>query len=678
MQIRDLRIGQKLVLVLVVVILAAFLLAGFVVRGMGNHYADETASTTAAGMNAQVVQMIDAYADELDDSAKRLLGAMNLGFPERFRLDESATMRVGDRVVPTLYNGMRVVNLDFGFVDRMAAHTHVAATVFVRDGKDFVRVATSVKQQDGNRALGTLLDPQEAAYGKLLAGETFSGLTQLFGRPFYASYSPLKEGNKVIGALFIGIDAHESLKVLSERIQAIRLGKTGYVFVVDANQGVKSYGHFVVHPTLQGRNALEILDADGRPFVQTMLENKKGEVRYAWKQEGRSLASDGIAAFALYPEFGWLVATRADVAELSRGVQMLEWVILATCLGLLILMPLGIAGVVKGLVARPLTELQDFCNALERTHDFTLPPPRHGNDEVGQTTEAVVRLLNALRVTFGQILANVARVDEAARSLLASAQDAARSSGQASDSASAMAASVEQLSVGINQISDSANEAASLSREAGLRSQEGGKTILDATTEMNAIAEKVRATASAITALGEESRQISGIVSVIKGVAEQTNLLALNAAIEAARAGEAGRGFAVVADEVRKLAERTTQATMQIAGVTGSIQQRADQAVNAMSEAVEQVENGAALATQAGVAINDIRAGSERVVEVVRQITDSLAESSAASQNMAVQTERVAQVAEESSHAGQQSLQAVDSLGGLTREMRAAVGRFRI
>ncbi|MGE5386897.1 MAG: methyl-accepting chemotaxis protein, partial [Betaproteobacteria bacterium] len=146
----------------------------------------------------------------------------------------------------------------------------------------------------------------------------------------------------------------------------------------------------------------------------------------------------------------------------------------------------------------------------------------------------------------------------------------------------------------------------------------------------------------------------------------------------AARAGEAGRGFAVVADEVRKLAERTTLATAEIAKVTGSIHQRAEQAVDAMAEAVEQVELGAALSTQAGAAISDIRSSSERVVEVVRQITDALSESSAASQNMANQTERVARVAEESDHGAQVSAQAASNLEKLTGEMRNMVGRFRI
>jgi len=606
------------------------------------------------------------------------MGAMGLGYTERFRLDETATVRVGELNVPTLYNGARVINLDFSYVDRLAAQTKSAATVFVRSGNDLVRVTTSLKKEDGSRAIGTPLDQKHPAYAKLMAGESTYGMARLFGRDYYTKYQPIMDGSKVIGALFVGVDFTEALEKLRQRIRAIKLGETGYAFVINAKEGDKEYGHFIVHPALEGKNGLEVQDVRGKFLIREIMEKKKGEVRYLWKRAGASSAAESLMAADTFAGFNWLIGTRADIDELSKGVAALEWAMLVAGLVLFIALPLLIAIVVKRLVGRPLAELQNFCSELERTHDFTLKAPSHGGDEVGQTTEAVLRLLGFLRLSFGQILQSISRVEEASRSLMDSARETAKDSGLSSDSASDMAASVEELSVGISQISDSANEAAVLSRDAGARSQEGGKTILAATAEMNAIADKVRSTSMAITALGEESRQISGIVSVIKEVAEQTNLLALNAAIEAARAGEAGRGFAVVADEVRKLAERTTQATGQIASVTGSIQQRSDQAVSAMSDAMAQVERGAALATEAGEAINEIRTGSERVVEVVRQITDSLSESSAASQNIANQTEKVAHVAEESNHAAQQSLQSVENLEKLTREVRQTVGKFKI
>ncbi|MEI7431347.1 MAG: methyl-accepting chemotaxis protein [Betaproteobacteria bacterium] len=375
---------------------------------------------------------------------------------------------------------------------------------------------------------------------------------------------------------------------------------------------------------------------------------------------------------------GWLVGSRADVDELSKGVIAMEWAALIAGLVMLIALPIIIFFFVQRLVVKPLSELQNFCEQVEQTKDFTLRTPVHGEDEVGKTADSVARLLNALREAFTQILERVKRLESASTDLTSSAEVTATNSESASDSASAMAASVQELSVGINQISDSANEASNISIEAGKQSSEGGKIILDTTHEMNSIALSMKSTSEVISDLGEETKKISGIVDVITDVAEQTNLLALNAAIEAARAGETGRGFAVVADEVRKLAERTRKATDEISGVIGSIQLRSDQAVASMSETMSQIEKGEALATQAGIAINEIRSGSGRVVEVVRLITESLVESNAASQSMANQTERVAQVAEESNHAAKRSKVSADEVVKISQEVRDTVQQFKI
>ncbi|MGE5386954.1 MAG: methyl-accepting chemotaxis protein, partial [Betaproteobacteria bacterium] len=522
MQINRLRIGQKLVLVLGLAILVSFLIAGIIVGRIGNHYANDTASDSAETINGQVINMVEVFASELEHSADLLIGSLGLGYPDRFRLDESATTRVGERTVPALYSGQRPVSLDYGFIDRLTAQTKSVATIFARDGNDFVRITTSLKKEDGARAVGTVLDQKHPAYAKLIAGESYRGMAKLFGRSYFTKYQPIKEGNRVIGVLFVGVDFTDALAKLREQIKSVRLGETGYVFVVNANAADKEYGNFVVHPTLEGKSALEVQDARGKFMVKEMLEKKKGEVRYLWQRPNTSGASESLAVVAMFPEFDWMVATRADISELSRSVNAVQWAMLVVGLVLLIALPLLVFVAVRRLVTTPLGELRNFCAEIERSKDFTLRPPQHGEDEVGQTTDSVTRLLKVLRQTFTDLLEDIHKVDEASRSMSSTARETARNSGQASDSASAMAASVEELSVGINHIASSANEAAELSRDAGLRSQEGGKTILDATAEMNAIADKVRHTSSAITSLGEESRQISGIVAVIKEVAEQT------------------------------------------------------------------------------------------------------------------------------------------------------------
>ena len=329
-------------------------------------------------------------------------------------------------------------------------------------------------------------------------------------------------------------------------------------------------------------------------------------------------------------------------------------------------------------VTVPLNQMRSTITEVEKNGDFTRRIPVSADDEVGQTANSFNQLMSVLQQTLSQVLDSVTKVSGAALSLSAASGQVASSSSSQSEATSSMAAAVEQMTVSINHVSDSAREAVEISRKSGKLSTEGGEVIHQAASEMSQIAETVRHTAQAIEELDQHSNQISSIVQVIKEVADQTNLLALNAAIEAARAGEQGRGFAVVADEVRKLAERTTKATEEITQMIAAMQHSAKAAVSTMETAVDQVGGGVALANQAGSAIIQIKDGAEQVVGVVNDISSALAEQSSASNDIAAQVEKVAQMTEENSAAANESANAANNLQELANNMRTAVSRFKI
>jgi len=353
------------------------------------------------------------------------------------------------------------------------------------------------------------------------------------------------------------------------------------------------------------------------------------------------------------------------------------WISVIT-LGLGLLIGLLIAVHTIRSITLPLDEMQALITRAARDKDFTGSIRIRSQDEVGLTAEAFNDLLRALQQSLGDVRHEIVKVDEATTTLSQAASQAAQASAATSESSSSMAASLEELSVSITSVSDHTREALALANQAGEHSETGGSVIGSAVAAMADIAVEVRSVGVTISELGQHSDRISSVVQVIKDVADQTNLLALNAAIEAARAGEQGRGFAVVADEVRKLAERTSKATGEIGAMIGDIQSRSKSAVLAMDGAISRLENGSELANRAGQAIAAIRSANSEVQRVFADIDEAMHEQGAASYDIAQKVEQVAQASEQSSVSVGISASEAANIHDLTNSMRATVERFKI
>jgi methyl-accepting chemotaxis protein len=269
-------------------------------------------------------------------------------------------------------------------------------------------------------------------------------------------------------------------------------------------------------------------------------------------------------------------------------------------------------------------------------------------------------------------------VAQAAAQLSAASRQLASSSQRQSEAAVATASAVEQVTLSMSQVSDHAKQAHALSGQSGEHSTRGGEVIHRVVADMTAIAESVGRSSDVIQGLDRYSAEIQSIVNVITDIAEQTNLLALNAAIEAARAGEQGRGFAVVADEVRKLAERTSQSTKQIADIVSNIRTGTQNAVASMSEGVEKVAAGVSLTHQAGVSIDQIKGSSAQVVTAVADISSALEEQSSTAAEIARHVENIARMAEENSTAVQQADRTAAEVARLGAALQTTVGYFKV
>jgi methyl-accepting chemotaxis protein len=310
--------------------------------------------------------------------------------------------------------------------------------------------------------------------------------------------------------------------------------------------------------------------------------------------------------------------------------------------------------------------------------DLTRPVPSGGNDEAGRLLSAFSRMQEALRTMVSGAQRSAQELARAAENLRTAAHQSAAATEAQSEAASGMAAAVEQMSVSIDHVRDNARDARGTAARAGEESRAGGDVVHSSAGEMQHIATAVNEAAGVIRELEAYSNEISAIINVIREVADQTNLLALNAAIEAARAGEQGRGFAVVADEVRKLAERTTESTHTIANVIDKVQAGARRAAVEMENGVARVNQGVSLAHQAGDSITGIQASTEQVGAAIADIGTALDEQSAASQEITRGVERIASMSEENSASVRQTSAAAERLHDLAGQLESSVARFRV
>ncbi len=299
-------------------------------------------------------------------------------------------------------------------------------------------------------------------------------------------------------------------------------------------------------------------------------------------------------------------------------------------------------------------------------------------DETGELLRSLADMQEKLRGMISGLNGSACELSRMSEELAGSSGRIVKGTSEQHDSASSMAASIEQMSVSINVVSENATDADDAVGESSALTRKGKKTLLEMDAAMQKISSAVNESAQIIENLGRESARISEIVNVIKDIADQTNLLALNAAIEAARAGEQGRGFAVVADEVRKLAERTANSTQEITEMIQSIQGKTEGAVNSMKEGVEVVGRGTSMTAEAAAVMGDVELKSSQVSSKVSEISAALKEQGMASHEIATHVEKIAQMAEQNTNASRNVAESADRMKSLVANLEGMVSQFTV
>ncbi|XKV48720.1 methyl-accepting chemotaxis protein [Pseudomonas sp. nanlin1] len=606
-----------------------------------------------------LADQLNTFHSSLRDSTQRLSGLFEKRFSSGLRVDASQSVSVGSAQTPALLLDGQPLNNDFREVDEFRQMTAGVATVFVRSGDDFYRISTSLSKQDGTRAIGTMLDHQHPAYTRLLAGQNYIGRAVLFDRSYMTQYTPVRDAaGKVTAVLFVGFDYTDAQNVQFDNLKNFRIGKTGSLSLLDEQ------GRWLVPPA-----GVKALDEASKTL--RALSGQPGQGVY-WN-DGENVIYSVAMPFEGGP---WSVLASMPEEEISEvtwhvGKQLAFGSLLA------MLIAVGAAVWLLRSKLRPLSDLVRQAEALG-AGDLDARLNVSSNDEIGQLARSFNQMGEALSTMVVHIRNAAQEVSGRAQALSGLSSGAYEGMEQQSGEITSMAGAVEEFSATSLNIADNMGNTERMAQDNAQQTRIGRSSMEEASSSLQQIAGSLSSTADVINTLGQRSQEIGGIVSVITSIAEQTNLLALNAAIEAARAGEQGRGFAVVADEVRSLASRTRQATDEISGMINNIQQETGKAIQTMQAGNALMQDGLSRNAKVAAALAQIDEQSRSAGQQFAAINTATQEQSSTATLLSANLQSIAMANSEQREVVSNLAQTARELDGLAGELRQEVNRFRV
>lgn len=601
---------------------------------------------------------LNTFHSTLRDSTQRLSGLFEKRFSGGLSVRTDQPVAVAGTAVPGLYLGEHLLNNDFSEVDEFRQMTAGVATVFVRSGDDFVRVSTSVSKQDGTRAIGTQLDHQHPAYQRLLDGQNYIGRAVLFERSYMTQYTPVRDSSgRVIAVLFVGFDYTTEQAAQFANLARFRIGRTGSLALLDEQR------QWLVPPA-------GVQDLEQARVAVLELATKTGKGGF-WSDR----AGDIFSVTAPFQSGPWTVVASMPKDE----IRAVTWNVgTRLIIGSLLAMLFAVGATVWLLRSRlrPLSDLVRQAQALG-SGDLGARLKVTRDDEIGQLASSFNQMGEALSSMVGQIRKASTEVDSRARALSGLSGGAFEGVEQQCGEITSMAGAVEEFSATSLNIADNMRSTQAMAQDNARQTLIGRSAMEEASSSLEQVAGALQGTASVINTLGQRSEEIGGIVGVITSIAEQTNLLALNAAIEAARAGEQGRGFAVVADEVRNLASRTRQATDEISLMIRSIQQETGNAISTIEQGNLLMRDGLVRNAHVATALARIDEQSQEAGQQFAQITEAAQEQSTTATQLSGNLQSIALANSEQREVVSNLAATARELETLAAQLHQEVDRFR-
>lgn len=484
-------------------------------------------------------------------------------------------------------------------------------------------------------------------------------------------YTDFKAGNIT--------EAQAQQKVMTA-INAMRYDSSNYFWINDETSTI------VVHPikpALNGKNLSSLQDANGKylfpAFVKKAQENPQGGVvDYLWPKPGSEDPVEKLSFVKEFKPWGWIIGSGIYISDVKESM----WVLISNLLidfviitSFLLIISFFIA---KSIIVPINQTAEALADLAQGEGNLTQRLTINGKDEIAKLSRSFNEFVVKIHRVIKEIQDSAKAVEDSSQELSSLSQKSLQSNEQQSAETTQIATASNEMVNTIHEVADSATTAANLAEGANTEALSSKSIVNDSAQSVQSLSVEITSASSVISELNNECSSIDSVLSVIKAIAEQTNLLALNAAIEAARAGEQGRGFAVVADEVRTLAGRTQEATLEINGIIAQLQTKATEAVSAISNSGELAENAVTQANKASESLDSISAAITAILDANQQIATAADQQSGVTKEIDERVTVIAGLSEESTQHSLKINTGSDDLSKLGTQLRELIKTFQV